>query len=90
MKNCTLPTVDSPYSAETNKKKKNNRPCQERQIQGPTSSSVNSNRDIYERVVKWTYSIGHNAQLLNHGLLLEYEFHEVEASLRNPRVDRGS
>ncbi|RPB04809.1 hypothetical protein L873DRAFT_1798621, partial [Choiromyces venosus 120613-1] len=54
------------------------------------SSSVKSNRDIYERVGKSTYSIGYNAQVPNHGLLLEYEFHEVEASLRNPRVDRGS
>ncbi|RPB04817.1 hypothetical protein L873DRAFT_1798634 [Choiromyces venosus 120613-1] len=47
------------------------------------------NRDIYERVGKSTYSIGPLAQVFNHGLSLEYEFHEVEASLRNPRVDRG-
>ncbi|RPB04815.1 hypothetical protein L873DRAFT_1798631, partial [Choiromyces venosus 120613-1] len=53
------------------------------------SASVDEtyNRGIYERVGKSTYSIGHNAQVLNHGLPLEYEFHEVEASLRNPRVD---
>ncbi|RPB04803.1 hypothetical protein L873DRAFT_1798610 [Choiromyces venosus 120613-1] len=54
------------------------------------SSSVNSNGDIYERVGKLTYSIGPSAQVFNHGLSLEYKFHEVEASLRNPRVDRGS
>ncbi|RPB04816.1 hypothetical protein L873DRAFT_1798632 [Choiromyces venosus 120613-1] len=48
------------------------------------------NRGMYERVGKSTYSIGHKGKVLSHGLPLGYEFHEVEESLRNPRVDRGS